>query len=627
MMHASFFKRPLLLLLVVYCVFLSFYLKIPKPDAGDIALNLPETEQTVEGEVLSYPRIKKDIQSFTFDLTRADGIAQNSRIQVYCKNCPDILRGQKLIMNGNFKEIKTQNNFGSFNWKEYQARRGVFSSFYCEDRPEVKDASVFWTAVSKVRNSILKVFNDNFPKPLNMILAGISLGEKGDVPEDLYTAFQDSGAMHLLVASGSNVGFVTLVIYFLCALFGAGRVTSAVSAVLFAGLYTLIAGADAPLVRAFIMTFCSTAGFILGRKSGIIQGFIISALLILIFNPQSFYDVGFRMSFLATLSIVLLAASYKLPPKMGRALSFILGLVMVSFAAQAALLPVFTNYFHKFSLSALASNIILVPLSGFIMGGGFLVWLCSFIPVDFIFFTVKTIVEYMLIVFNFFVIAFADLPISKIVAPSLSFTAVTAYYTVLFSLLLLPLFKKRALFAGITFSLAAAIFISGLFINDDACRILYGRYNMAAVIKEKGFVKVIGAGVEGDILNNAVLSMGSRKIDCLFASGLTKSYVYGLKDLKVKTDKVFFPYGELPQEAEDYFINNPSSKAAFLWEGESACSVNAVKPWNIGKNGDIRAFDRGGQLSYKTEYQNEEIETSSNLKAIKKAGALFELPA
>lgn len=627
MMHASLFKRPLLILLVLYCVFLCFYLKVPTPKQGDIALNLPQGTQTVEGEVLSYPRNKNDVQSFSFYLTAVGQNAQNSKIQVYCKNCDDILRGQKLTLRGDFRAVKSPGNFGSFDWAEYLARRDIFSSFYCDGDSIVSGSSAFWTGISKIRNSILDVFNDNFQKPLNIILAGISLGEKGDVPQELYTAFQDSGAMHLLVASGSNVGFVTLVVYFICAFLGAGRITSALSAVLFAGFYTLIAGADAPLVRAFVMTFCSTLGFILGRKSGIIQGFIISALLILLFNPQSFYDVGFRMSFLATLSIILLASFYKAPKKQGRFLNFILGLVVVSLAAQLALLPVFTNYFHKFSFTALISNIILVPLSGFIMAGGFLLWLCSFIPFDIIFYTIKIIVEYMLIVFNFFVLAFADLQISKIVAPALSAHTIAAYYIVLFAALILPMFKNKKLFAGVSLMLAFIVFCSGLFVNRDAVHILYGRYNMAVLIKEGGRLNIIGAGVEGEIINNAVLSSGFGKIDCLFFAGLSKSAVYALRDLKVPVGSIYLPYGDLPKEAGDYLAQNPSTKAVMLWAGEGACSVSALKPWSVGKNGDILFFDRGGALSYKADYKGQAVETSSNLKAIKKAGKLFELPA
>ena len=77
--------------------------------------------------------------------------------------------------------------------------------------------------------------------------------------------------MHLLVASGGNVGFVTLIVYFLCSLLGLKRLARALLALSFALLYTFAAGADAPLTRAYIMTLAATIGFILGRKSGIMH--------------------------------------------------------------------------------------------------------------------------------------------------------------------------------------------------------------------------------------------------------------------------------------------------------------------------------------------------------------------
>ena len=124
--------------------------------------------------------------------------------------------------------------------------------------------------------------------------------------------------MHLLVASGSNVGFVTILIYFLCSLFIVSRYKKSFLALFFALIYTLIAGADAPLIRAYLMTLTSTIGFLLGRKSGLLQGLILAGFLILLFNPQSLFEAGFEMSFLATLAIVLFSTNFSLKYRLNK---------------------------------------------------------------------------------------------------------------------------------------------------------------------------------------------------------------------------------------------------------------------------------------------------------------------
>ena len=85
---------------------------------------------------------------------------------------------------------------------------------------KVEKANLFWLNISKIRKSILSVFENNFDKELLPIISGITLGEKGNISRSLYADFQDSGAMHLLVASGGNVGFITFIVYFICSLFG-----------------------------------------------------------------------------------------------------------------------------------------------------------------------------------------------------------------------------------------------------------------------------------------------------------------------------------------------------------------------------------------------------------------------
>ncbi|MBQ2312630.1 MAG: ComEC/Rec2 family competence protein, partial [Elusimicrobiaceae bacterium] len=380
-MHPSFYKRPFLIVFIIYVLALALFLKVPTPKT-DKKLSLPlKAEANVY--INSYPRFKEDKQLFTADILTVNGQKYDGKIYLVCKNCPELQRGQIITFNGNLFEPAKQENFGSFDWATYLARKHIFVQGNINDILEIKSPKGFWFYLSKVRTNILKVFQDNLPANSSSILSGITLGEKGDISDDLYTAFQDSGAMHLLVASGGNVGFVTLIVYFLCSLFLGGRIRTAFISLAAALLYTLIAGADAPLLRAYLMTLFATLGFVLGRKSGIMQGLLLAAFFILIVNPQALFDAGFQMSFLATCAIVLFTANYKLSHKIPPALRWMSELFFVSLCAQLALVPVFTNYFYKISFSAVISNLFLVPLSAVLMTGGFVLWLVSF--VNFIF--------------------------------------------------------------------------------------------------------------------------------------------------------------------------------------------------------------------------------------------------
>ena len=469
-----------------------------------------------------------------------------------------------------------------------------------------------------VRGSILKVFRENLSPRSAVVLGGITLGEKGSVDKELYRAFQDSGAIHLLVASGGNVGFVTLIIYFLCSLFFSGRYIPAFAALSAALLYTLIAGADAPLLRAYIMAFCATAGFLLGRKSGVLQGLVISAFLILVYAPQSIFDAGFQMSFLAVLFIVWFTCNFGFIRKWPPVSAWAGGLFFISLSAQLALLPVFTNAFHRVSFAAVISNIILVPLSGILMGGGFLLWLCSLLPFDFLFKGVVFVTENLLYVFNFFVEAFAATPLAGLEVPSWPVWYILAYYVAMFVLFNFPVFVKRKLFVVSALSIAAVLFLCGLFIKPDFTYLLNGRYSKALFVRQGGAIKLIGGGIDEQTVTNAVLQSGTKTVDCLFINSVYKSSAYVLKDLQgIKIKRIYLPDAQLPQSTQEVLA---PYKAEFILmrAGQTYCGVKAQIPW----------YGEGNPATPKEKYKSLSLvyggyDFSADMKSYKKAGELF----
>ncbi|MBQ6224198.1 MAG: ComEC/Rec2 family competence protein, partial [Campylobacter sp.] len=560
-MHLSFYKRPLVILLIVYTLVLALFLKTPKTDNS--FLNFTQTPLSLQGEVVSYPTYKNGKTNFILKL---DKTYNNKKVYAYSfkEDCKNILRGSKISYTGKIEALPKQENFGSFNWGLFLRRKNISAQTRIEEINKIEKASLFWLNISKVRKSILNVFEENFDKEFLPIISGITLGEKGDISRALYSDFQDSGAMHLLVASGGNVGFITLIVYFLCSLFGFRRLARACFALTLALFYTLIAGADAPLLRAYLMAFCSTLGFVLGRKSGLLQGFVLAGLIILIFNPQSLFEAGFQMSFLATFSIILFVANFKIKKDLPKYLKILIEMFLISLVAQLSLLPVFCNYFHKISLSAPLSNIILIPLSACIMSGGFVLWLINFLPFGFLIKSIVFILNNLLIIFKFFVEAFASLPISKIVCPSLNSLLVIIFYLIFFSFLNLPLIKNKKRFICLICFIGLILFGFSFCFGVKKTEILKGRYNYVVLDKDKSFVRVFGAGIKGDILRSALLTLGTKQIDCLFVKGSASS-LYALKDLEdIKIKKIYLEQDFINDKAEK-LLKNTETKINFIW--------------------------------------------------------------
>ena len=590
-MHISFYKRPLVILLILYCLFLALFLKTPEIEKF-FDTSSKEPLLALQGEIISYPVSKKGRTNFVLKL---DKTWADKKVYGYCfkEECKNLLRGNKIFYTGTLETLPKQKNFGSFDYSLFLRRKNIVAQTKILQIDKIEKANPFWFNISKIRKSILSIFEKNFDKDLLPIISGITLGEKGDISGELYSAFQDSGAMHLLVASGGNVGFITLIAYFLCSLLGLRRVASASIALTFALFYTLIAGADAPLLRAYLMAFCSTLGFILGRKSGLLQGFILAALIILFLNPQSLFEAGFQMSFLATLSIMLFVANFKIKNTLPKYVRILTELFLISLVAQLSLLPVFCNYFHKISLTAPLSNILLIPLSGILMGGGFLLWLISFLPFTFVSKILAFILNLLLIDFKILVEFFASLPISKIISPSVNLFLITAFYLIFFGFLNLPLIKKKKRYLVIIGTLSLILIAGSLYFRRQEIVVLKGNYNFVIIDKEKDKTRVFGAGIKGEILQKALLSLGTKEIDCLFAKG-SASTLYALKDLEDIKIKNIYLRQDFINEKEEILLKNTDAKINFIWPNQEYCGVKIIKEGNLNfsyQTEKIKAFD------------------------------------
>ncbi len=174
-----------------------------------------------------------------------------------------------------------------------------------------------------------------------------------------------------MAVSGENVAFVALVLYSIFELLRFHRILAALSSLAGLVLYMLVSGSTASVVRATIMAAVVLLGSCFERKSDIVNSISIAALLLLLWNTDTLYDVGFQLSFAAVGSIIyfypkLIDAGQKIPVKI-RDYPFageLMKLFAVSLAAQIGTLPFTAYYFGKISFVSCIANIIVVPVSG-----------------------------------------------------------------------------------------------------------------------------------------------------------------------------------------------------------------------------------------------------------------------
>ncbi len=368
-MHPSVYKRPLFLLLVALVVCLAFFYH-PEPDLRDVSHHISTESITLVGQIESFAIAKNNSHNAWMKVSLLNG--QPTRGKVYARFA-DFNPAWKdtLVVTGRLQKPYGIDSPGNFNWQRYLAYKQTFAEIKVDSVSVLRPASWPWRFVRYLRQEMLQTFEKAFPSSLAGIAGGVLLGERGTLSNDLYAAFQRSGAIHLLVASGGNVGFVTLMTLGIGFLFGLRRRTLLIVALVTAGIYTLIAGADAPLLRAYLMAIGACVGYFLGRNSGVFQGWVLAGLIILCITPAAVFDTGFQMSFLATLAIIICLNNYRVPGTWPRPIRFFTQIFLATLSSQLVLLPIFTNVFYQVSVTGLLSNMILVPWASLLMGLSF----------------------------------------------------------------------------------------------------------------------------------------------------------------------------------------------------------------------------------------------------------------
>jgi competence protein ComEC len=233
-------------------------------------------------------------------------------------------------------------------------------------KPEIIDLVSSKGILFSLRGKIISFFQKNLPEPHASLLAGITLGYKSALPEEFWNNLKVTGTAHVVVASGMNVAFVAAFLLGVFILI-VPRKKAIVFVLIGIWLYCVLAGLEAPIVRAGIMASLTFLAQEYGRLSSTFRVLILTALVMLAVNPFWLTDLGFILTFVSTASLMLFSNKIQgwlksLPKVFRESLS-------TSLAAQIGVGPILFVTFGQFNiLSPLINALILwtVPILMFI---------------------------------------------------------------------------------------------------------------------------------------------------------------------------------------------------------------------------------------------------------------------
>lgn len=308
--------------------------------------------------------------------------------------------GDSILLPMTLKRFQNFDNPGGFDYRRYQAEQGLFARAYLpNDRLIVKVASApgfdplkaIRISLDRFRQRALLWIRANLSSDTAAFYAALLLGYQHLVPNVWQEHLNRAGVTHLLSISGLHLGLVSLAVFWLVRLLARlccpsllGRVPdqhlALGPALLAAALYACISGLSAPPIwRSMIMlTICLVAamGYFRPDPFSVLSA---AALIIVVLDPASLWQVSFQLTFVCMFAIFAVYPRFSrwslsgLHPSLtrdrpaGKVLAPFEEAFWVSIAVNLVVLPLTVYYFHGLSLAGLLANIVMVPLTGFLV--------------------------------------------------------------------------------------------------------------------------------------------------------------------------------------------------------------------------------------------------------------------
>ena len=276
------------------------------------------------------------------------------------------------------------------------------------------------------RQGMVEKIRQFLPPSQAALLSGIVLGIKQDLPYNLKLALRDTSTLHIVVASGQNL---TILAGFILHLAGfIRRKTAIILAFSLIIGYTLLTGAQIPILRAAIMFGLASLAQTFGRENDGLWVLLITGGLLLLINPLWISDLSFQLSFLASFGVIVVA------PVLEKFMNFLPNIIkenlVVTLGAQIMVTPVIASNFHQFSLVSLVTNVLVLWIIPYIMGAGFIFLLFSNQLLG-------LILNIMLTYFIYIVEFFSHLPFAWEYVGDFHWTVWVGYYLIITSIVLL----------------------------------------------------------------------------------------------------------------------------------------------------------------------------------------------
>jgi len=327
----------------------------------------------VAGKVDDWPHLKTDRTDLIIAVDTVAGeraLPAAGRLLVRLDDTTTaIARGDRIDFYGTIFPVPEFRPSGGFDYGRYLRLRSIGGIVYLRSVRDVRVAAGsqyrLTRLVDRLRSGIIAALHTNLDRTSAALAAGFLIGETRDIPPDIYRQFRDSGTLHLLAVSGSNVALVLLFALVLLRPFRIGRRPRAIILLLVVALFTMLSYEQPSVVRAAVMAALVIIAGLVERRIDLNHIVAVAAVIILLAAPTQLFDIGFQLSFVTAWGLIFATPRvYALFPdyQNRRWFRWLALPLTVAVIAQLFSTPLVVLYFQRIPLISPLANLVIVPM-------------------------------------------------------------------------------------------------------------------------------------------------------------------------------------------------------------------------------------------------------------------------
>ncbi len=380
-LRAGIHPFSFMLLTAIFLGAARYQISVPRFNAFHIAFyNDRDYDLIITGTLVEPPDYRDDYTNLRLKVSQVDtgdgDLPVSGLILARVSNNETFHYGEILRLRG---KLKTPPENEDFSYRDYLAAQHIHSYMSSAEVTVLpgRGGNPISAALYAFKEKSLENVYRLFPDPESSLLAGILLGVDTGLTQELQQAFKNTGTAHIIAISGFNISIIAgLFVIFFSRFLGPRR--GALLAVVGIAFYTILVGGEAAVVRAALMGSLALFARQIGRRQAALNTLLAVALLMCLWNPLYVWDVGFQLSFFATLGLILYAepfsqfatgiiTKYFPAPAAEKFAALFSDFILLTLAAQLTTIPIMAYHFKRISLVSFLANPFILPAQPAVM--------------------------------------------------------------------------------------------------------------------------------------------------------------------------------------------------------------------------------------------------------------------